>query len=150
MKYRRSWLPLRAGHITVDPGGAPPSLIHRSNLSQWLKRIDEIETPIQFPHQLQFQEDQSKSSRMRLRKWPFLAAGPLFLAISGCTLSTTRYGWPGSYAPAGVPNAQDCVPITFGQPTEFACRNGKVYTAAQLKELRKPKATGATIASAGY
>ena len=83
-------------------------------------------------------------------KWPVVAAGALFLAISGCSISTTRYGWPGAYAPAGAPNAQNCVPFSFGQPTEFACAGGKVYTAQQLKALREPKATGGTVASAGY
>jgi hypothetical protein len=82
--------------------------------------------------------------------WRRFAAGALLLALCGCTISTTRYGWPGSYAPAGVPNAQNCVPISFGQPTEFACPGGKVYTAQKLKSLREPKATGGTVASAGY
>jgi hypothetical protein len=82
--------------------------------------------------------------------WRRFAAGTLLLAISGCTFSTTRYGWPGSYAPAGVPNAQNCVPISFGQPTEFACPGGKVYTAQQLKSLREKKAASGTVASAGY
>jgi len=83
-------------------------------------------------------------------KWPVLAAGAVFLAISGCTISTTNHGWPGSYAPAGLPNAQNCIPFSFGQPTEFACRDGKTYTARQLKDLREQKATGGTVASAGY
>jgi hypothetical protein len=76
----------------------------------------------------------------------------MFLALSGCTISTTRYGWPGSYAPAGVPNAQDCVPFGFGQPTKFACAGGKVYTAHQLKDLREKAENGSksTVASAGY
>jgi hypothetical protein len=78
-----------------------------------------------------------------------LAAGALLLSLSGCSVSTTRYGWPGSYAPAGIPNAQNCVPIHFGQPTEFACPGGKVYTAQELKSLREEKANG-TVASAGY
>jgi len=73
----------------------------------------------------------------------------MLMAMSGCTLSTTRYGWPGSYAPAGIPNAQDCVPIHFGQPTDFACPGGKVYTAQQLKSLRQEK-TDSRVASAGY
>jgi hypothetical protein len=90
-----------------------------------------------------------RTNTIRDLKWPGLAAGALVLAISGCSISTTRHGWPGSYAPAGVPNAQDCVPISFGQPTEFACPGGKVYTAQQLKSLRE-KATGSTVASAGY
>jgi hypothetical protein len=74
----------------------------------------------------------------------------LLLTLSGCTISTTNHGWPGSYAPAGTPNAQNCVPFSFGQPTEFACPGGKTYTARQLKELREQKATGGTVASAGY
>jgi hypothetical protein len=79
-----------------------------------------------------------------------LGACAFLLALSGCSITTTRYGWPGSYAPAGVPNAQNCVPFSFGQPTEFACSGGKVYTAQQLKSLREPKATSGTVASAGY
>ncbi len=76
----------------------------------------------------------------------------LLLALSGCSIGTTRYGWLGSYAPAGIPNAQDCVPFGFGQPTKFACAGGKVYTAHQLKELREKaeKTPASTVASAGY
>ncbi len=81
------------------------------------------------------------------RRW--LAVGALIMTLSGCTISTTRYGWPGSYAPAGIPNAQDCVPIHFGQPTDFACPGGKVYTAQELKSLRQEKAKS-TLASARY
>jgi len=79
-----------------------------------------------------------------------LGACALFLALSGCSISTTRHGWPGSYAPAGVPNAQNCVPFSLGQPTEFACPGGKVYTAQKLKSLREQKATSSPVASAGY
>jgi hypothetical protein len=81
-----------------------------------------------------------------------LGACALLLALSGCTVSTTRYGWPGSYAPAGVPSAQDCVPFGFGQPTKFACAGGKVYTSHQLKDLREKaeKKAKSTVASAGY
>jgi hypothetical protein len=79
----------------------------------------------------------------------WLAMGALIMGLSGCTISTTRYGWPGSYAPAGIPNAQDCVPIHWGQPTDFACPGGKVYTAQELKSLRQEKAKS-TVASAGY
>ncbi|HEV3447811.1 MAG TPA: hypothetical protein VG099_24455 [Gemmataceae bacterium] len=82
--------------------------------------------------------------------WRGLGACALFLALSGCSISTTRHGWPGSYAPAGVPNAQNCVPISFGQPTEFACPGGKVYTAQKLKSLREQKAASSSVASAGY
>jgi hypothetical protein len=83
-------------------------------------------------------------------KWRGLAAGALLLALSGCSFSTTRYGWPGSYAPAGIPNAQNCVPVSFGQPTEFACPGGKTYTAQKLKSLRGQKAAASAVASAGY
>ncbi len=83
-------------------------------------------------------------------RWRGLGVCALFLALSGCSISTTRHGWPGSYAPAGIPDAQNCVPFSFGQPTEFACRGGKVYTAQQLKSLREQKATGSAVASAGY
>jgi hypothetical protein len=81
-----------------------------------------------------------------------IGACALLLALSGCTVSTTRYGWPGSYAPAGVPSAQDCVPFGFGQPTKFACSGGKVYTSHQLKDLREKaeKASKGTVASVGY
>ena len=87
----------------------------------------------------------TRKSRLKLR---VLGAGAL-IVLSGCTISTTRYGWPGSYAPAGIPNAQDCVPIHFGQPTDFACPGGKVYTAQQLKSLREDK-SNTSVASAGY
>jgi hypothetical protein len=89
--------------------------------------------------------------RLRMRKATssLLSAGALIAALGGCSFSTTRYGWPGSYAPAGIPNAQDCVPIHWGQPTDFACPDGKVYTAQQLKSLREDKAKK-TLASAGY
>jgi hypothetical protein len=93
---------------------------------------------------------EAMTGRIPNLNWRRFAAGALLLALGGCTISTTRYGWPGSYAPAGVPNAQNCVPISFGQPTEFACPGGKVYTAQKLKSLREPKATGGTVASAGY
>ncbi len=58
------------------------------------------------------------------------------------------HGWPGSYAPAGTPSAQNCVPFGFG-PTKFACAGGKVYTAQQLKKLREDKSQSA-VASSGY
>lgn len=74
-------------------------------------------------------------------KWQALGAGVLLLA-SGCTISTTRNGWPGSYAPPGIPDAQNCVPFSFGQPTRFACDGGKVYTARELKDLREQKSKG--------
>ena len=86
---------------------------------------------------------------MRKIEWRWLAISALIVSLEGCTISTTRYGWPGSYAPAGIPNAQDCVPIHFGQPTNFACPGGKVYTAQELKSLRQEKAKS-TVASAGY
>ena len=89
------------------------------------------------------------TATMRRLKWRWLAATALITSLNGCTISTTRYGWPGSYAPAGIPNAQDCVPIHFGQPTDFACPGGKVYTARELKSLREEKAKTA-VASAGY
>lgn len=89
----------------------------------------------------------SPTMRNLSRRW--LALGGLIFTLSGCTITTTRYGWPGSYAPAGIPNAQDCVPIHWGQPTDFACRDGKVYTAQQLKSLREEKAK-TTVASTGY
>jgi hypothetical protein len=91
--------------------------------------------------------------RTRNLRWrQGLGACALLLALSGCTVSTTRYGWPGSYAPAGVPSAQDCVPFGFGQPTKFACAGGKVYTSHQLKDLREKaeKSSRSTVASAGY
>jgi hypothetical protein len=88
--------------------------------------------------------------RTRNLRWRGLGACALFLALSGCSISTTRHGWPGSYAPAGIPNAQNCVPISFGQPTEFACPGGKVYTAQKLKSLREQKAASSSVASAGY
>ena len=90
-----------------------------------------------------------KLTRKISPRW--LVIGALIVSLNGCTISTTRYGWPGSYAPAGIPNAQNCVPFSFGQPTEFACPGGKTYTALQLKDLRKPKANISTVAStAGY
>ncbi len=79
-----------------------------------------------------------------------LAMSALVMILGGCSISTTRHGWPGSYAPAGIPDAQNCVPFSFGQPTEFACPGGKVYTAQKLKALREQKDTGSTVASAGY
>jgi hypothetical protein len=86
--------------------------------------------------------------KLRLR---WLAAGALLLLGSGCTVTTTRHGWPGSYAPAGIPDAQNCIPFSFGQPTEFACADGKTYTAQQLKDLRKQKSSsGTVVSSAGY
>jgi hypothetical protein len=88
-----------------------------------------------------------KKSRLRYISQSLTAA--VLLTLTGCTLSTTRHGWPGSYAPAGVPNAQDCVPIHWGQPTDFACPGGKVYSARELKSLREEKAKTA-VASAGY
>jgi len=90
------------------------------------------------------------TAMMRKLKWRRLAVSALVMTVGGCSISTTRYGWPGSYAPAGIPNAKNCVPISFGQPTEFACSGGKVYTAQKLKALREQKATGSTVASAGY
>ena len=168
MKYRRSWLPPRAGSIAVDPGGARPGTIHRTNPSQLNRQIEELKALVQAsylrtPQQTlrligfgdgwwppQLQGERSGKAAPGHLKWPLLAASALCVAISGCSISTTNHGWPGSYAPPGVPNAQDCVPISFGQPTEFACPNGKVYTAQQLKSLREPKATGKTVASAGY
>jgi len=83
-------------------------------------------------------------------RWRGLGTCALLLALSGCSISTTRHGWPGDYAPAGIPNAQNCVPFSFGQPTEFACPGGKVYTAQQLKSLRVQKAASSSVASAGY
>jgi hypothetical protein len=41
------------------------------------------------------------------------------------------------------------VPIHWGQPTDFACPGGKVYTAQELKSLREEKAKSA-VASASY
>ena len=79
-----------------------------------------------------------------------LAMSALVMILGGCSISTTRHGWPGSYAPAGIPDAQNCVPFSFGQPTEFACSGGKVYTAQQLKALREQKSASSTVASAGY
>jgi hypothetical protein len=90
-----------------------------------------------------------EAMRQPAPRWRSLGACALFLALSGCTISTTRYGWPGSYAPAGVPDAQNCVPIHWGQPTDFACSDGKTYTAHELESLREKKATSA-VASAGY
>jgi hypothetical protein len=83
-----------------------------------------------------------------LRTMAVLSA--LLAAASACTISTTRYGWPGSYAPAGIPTAQNCVPFGFGQPTKFACAGGKVYTAHQLKQLREDKLKSKVASSAGY
>jgi hypothetical protein len=81
---------------------------------------------------------------------PMAAVFSALLALtSGCSISTTRYGWPGSYAPAGIPTAQNCVPFVFGQPTKFACAGGKVYTAPQLKKLREDESKSA-VASSGY
>jgi hypothetical protein len=77
-----------------------------------------------------------------------LVAGALLLGLSGCSISTTNHGWPGSYAPAGIANAQDCVEFSFGQPSRYACKDGKVYTSWQLKELRE-KAAQNPVAS-GY
>jgi hypothetical protein len=74
----------------------------------------------------------------------------LLAVASGCTISTTRYGWPGSYAPAGIPTAQNCVPFGFGQPTKFACAGGKVYTAHQLKKMREDKSRSTIASSSGY
>jgi hypothetical protein len=71
-----------------------------------------------------------------------LVGGAMLLGLGGCTISTTNRGWPGSYAPVGVQNAQDCVEFSFGQPSKYACKDGKVYTAWQLKELREKAATG--------
>jgi hypothetical protein len=88
------------------------------------------------------------TQRLQYLKWRGLVAGALLLGLSGCTISTTNHGWPGSYAPAGVPNAQNCVEFSFGQPSKYACKDGKVYTAWQLKELRE-KAVQSPIAS-GY
>jgi hypothetical protein len=170
MKDRRSWLHRCAGRKAVALSGARPGTIHRTNLKQFEKRIGELETPIQPPHAgtrqkaprrrvfvksdgrrpPQLQGQVARRARIIDLKWPVLVAGALFLAISGCSISTTSHGWPGSYAPAGLPNAQNCVPISFGQPTEFACPGGKVYTAQQLKSLRQQKAAGSTVASAGY
>ncbi len=79
-----------------------------------------------------------------------LAMSALVMILGGCSISTTRHGWPGSYAPAGIPDAQNCVPFSFGQPTEFACSGGKVYTAQKLKALREQKSAGSSVASAGY
>jgi hypothetical protein len=86
--------------------------------------------------------------RIRHLKWRSLVAGTLLLGLSGCSFSTTAHGWPGSYAPAGVQNAQDCVEFSFGQPSKYACKDGKVYTSWQLKELRE-KAVQSPVAS-GY
>jgi hypothetical protein len=80
------------------------------------------------------------------RNWRILGAGALLVALGGCTISTTNHGWPGAYAPTGVVNAQDCVEFSFGQPSKFACRDGKVYTSWQLKELRE-KAVNPAVAS---
>jgi hypothetical protein len=82
----------------------------------------------------------------RKRDWLIFGAGALLLGLSGCTISTTNHGWPGAYAPVGVVNAQDCVEFSFGQPSKFACRDGKVYTSWQLKELRE-KAANPAVAS---
>ena len=82
------------------------------------------------------------------RTWA--AVGALLAVTSGCSISTTRYGWPGSYAPAGIPTAQNCVPFSFGQPTKFACAGGKVYTAHELKKLREDKSKSTVASSAGY
>jgi len=80
-------------------------------------------------------------------KWKALGACALLFTLSACTISTTRHGWPGSYAPQGIPDAQSCVPFSFGQPTKFACKDGKVYTAQQLRELRQQAAKGVVASS---
>jgi hypothetical protein len=80
------------------------------------------------------------TQRLQHLKSRGLVAGALLLGLSGCTLSTTNHGWPGSYAPAGVQNAQDCVQFGFGSPSKYACNDGKVYTSWQLKELREKAA----------
>jgi hypothetical protein len=167
MKYRRSWLHPCRGRTAVPLSGARPGTTHRINPSQPEPRIDEAETAIEDQRARSRQKSRNlrlvKSDDWRMRelhavtstirdlKCLGLAAGALFLATSGCTISTTRHGWPGSYAPAGIPDAQNCVPISFGQPTEFACNDGKTYTAQKLRALRTPKTYVSTVAStSGY
>jgi hypothetical protein len=133
-------------------GDAPTTTIHAACVSEHKEPLNEASLHIR-----DWQADgrgakprSEAMARIRDLNRRSLGAGALLLALSGCSISTTRHGWPGSYAPAGVPNAQNCVPFSFGQPTEFACSGGKVYTAQQLKSLREPKATRGTVASAGY
>ena len=167
MKYRRSWLhPCR--RRGVEPLiGARPRTSHRNNPNQSEPKIDEAE-PSSHSRRAglrqkgrslwlvrsdtpQSRELHAMAATIRDLKCLSLAAGALFLAVSGCSISTTRHGWPGPYAPEGVPNAQNCVPFSFGQPTEFACKDGKTYTAQKLRELRTPKTYASTVAStSGY
>jgi hypothetical protein len=167
MKYRRSWLHPCRQRGAAPLTGARPGTSHRNNPNQPKPRIDEAEPSSYSRHVGLRQRGRSlclvKSDTRRSRELHAmtatimdlrclsLAAGALFLAVSGCSISTTRHGWPGPYAPEGVPNAQNCVPFSFGQPTEFACKDGKIYTAQKLRELRTPKTYVSTVAStSGY
>jgi hypothetical protein len=144
MKYR--WLFHSAGGILSSYSGrACPTAIRAASVSNRKPLLNPSPFPIGDLGARAARSTPAVSGSQTLN-WRILCAGALFLALSGCSISTTSHGWPGSYAPQGVVNAQDCVEFSFGQPSKFACRDGKVYTSWQLRELRE-KAANSKIAS---
>ena len=144
MKYR--WLFHPAGGILSSYSGrARPTAIRAASVSNRKPPLNPSPFPIG-EVEVRAARSTPTVTGSRTPNWRILGAGALFVALSGCTISTTSHGWPGSYAPQGVVNAQDCVEFSFGQPSKFACRDGKVYTSWQLRELRE-KAANPNVAS---
>ena len=82
--------------------------------------------------------------RIQALGWMGLATAAMLVSISGC-LSTTYYGWPGSWAPPDIPSAQNCWTISQSPP-RFVCGDQKVYTGRDLQKKREEAAKAVAAA----